>query len=145
MKKFAAKEKRSALAIRRFQPSRFGYRGPEVKAQQADIRSILRSSGVQPKLTMGQPNDQYEREADRIADQVMAIPDPKLQRQPENEEEEEETQTTPAEVSLQRQPEGEEEELRTKSKTGETPTVIPNLESRIHAMKSSGQPLREST
>jgi len=28
---------------------------------------------IQPKLTIGQPNDKYEQEADRIADQVMKI------------------------------------------------------------------------
>jgi peptidoglycan hydrolase-like protein with peptidoglycan-binding domain len=44
MKTFAVKEKRSAPAIRRSQPSRFGYRGPEVKAQQLEIRRILRST-----------------------------------------------------------------------------------------------------
>src|SRR5436305_7781522 len=36
----------------------------------------LRSVGVQPKLTISQPDDPYEREADRVADRVMrmAIP-----------------------------------------------------------------------
>jgi hypothetical protein len=32
---------------------------------------------IQPKLTIGQPNDRYEQEADRVADQVMRIPEPK--------------------------------------------------------------------
>ncbi len=56
--------------------SRFGYIGPEVKAQQAEIRRILRSTGAQAKLTIGQPNDKYEQEADRVVDQVMVMPDP---------------------------------------------------------------------
>ena len=30
---------------------------------------------IQAKLTVGQPNDKYEQEADRIADQVMQMPD----------------------------------------------------------------------
>ena len=30
---------------------------------------------IQPKLTIGQPNDKYEQEADRVADQVMQMPD----------------------------------------------------------------------
>jgi hypothetical protein len=30
---------------------------------------------VQPKLTIGQPNDRYEREADRVAAQVMRMPE----------------------------------------------------------------------
>ncbi len=57
---------------------------------------------VQPKLRIGQPNDKYEQEADRVADQVMRMPEPTLQRQP-LEEEEEENRTTPA-VMLMRAP-----------------------------------------
>ncbi len=30
---------------------------------------------IQAKLTIGQPNDKYEQEADRIADRVMRMPD----------------------------------------------------------------------
>lgn len=31
---------------------------------------------IQAKLKIGEPNDQYEKEADRVADQVMRMPDP---------------------------------------------------------------------
>lgn len=31
---------------------------------------------VQPKLVVGPPNDKYEQEADRVADQVMGMPEP---------------------------------------------------------------------
>ena len=31
--------------------------------------------GIQPKLTVGAANDQYEQEADRVARQVMSMPD----------------------------------------------------------------------
>jgi hypothetical protein len=74
---------------------------------------------VQTKLKIGQPNDKYEREADRVADMVMSMPDPGVQRQvgPEELEEEEETiqpkpiagQITPL-VQRQVGPEEEEEE-----------------------------------
>jgi hypothetical protein len=37
---------------------------------------------VQAKLTVGWPNDKYEQEADRVADMVMRMPDPGIQRQP---------------------------------------------------------------
>ena len=104
MKTFAVKEKRSAPAIRRSQPSRFGYRGPEVKALQAEIRHILRSTGAQAKLTIGQANDKYEQEADRVADQVMRMSDDDVaQRQSVNEEEEETLQTKPL-VQRQEEP-----------------------------------------
>lgn len=57
---------------------------------------------VQAKLTIGAPNDAYEQEADRVADQVMRMPEPgtsgadfplggcgmEIQRQPLEEEEE---------------------------------------------------------
>lgn len=36
--------------------------------------------GIQPKLTINQPGDRYEREADRVAEQVMRMPEPQLQR-----------------------------------------------------------------
>lgn len=36
---------------------------------------------LQPKLVIGSPDDEYEREADRVADQVMRMPDPVAQRQ----------------------------------------------------------------
>lgn len=36
---------------------------------------------IQPKLTIGQPNDPYEQEADRVADEVMQMPDPKAMEQ----------------------------------------------------------------
>jgi outer membrane biosynthesis protein TonB len=93
--------------------------------QQAKVRHILRSLTFQPKLTIGQPNDIYEQEADRVAEQVMRMPEPRLQRQvePEEEEEEEETlqpkplaeQITPlVQVQRQEEPEEEEEELQAK-------------------------------
>lgn len=44
---------------------------------------------IQPKLTIAQPNDQYEQEADRVAEQVMQTPAPPIQRQIDDEEDEE--------------------------------------------------------
>jgi hypothetical protein len=46
--------------------------------------------GIQTKLKIGEPGDKYEQEADRIADEVMRMPEPSVQRQLEPEEEEEE-------------------------------------------------------
>jgi hypothetical protein len=58
---------------------------------------------VQGKMTVNDPNDQYEAEADRVADMVMS--QPATQRQ-----EEEELQMKPVEV----QPQEDEEELQMK-------------------------------
>jgi hypothetical protein len=44
---------------------------------------------LQAKLTVAQPDDGYEKEADRVAEQVTAMPEPHVQRQSLGEEEEE--------------------------------------------------------
>jgi outer membrane protein OmpA-like peptidoglycan-associated protein len=46
--------------------------------------------GIQTKLKISEPGDKYEQEADRIADEVMRMPEPSVQRQLEPEEEEQE-------------------------------------------------------
>jgi hypothetical protein len=97
-------------------------------------------AGIQAKLVVGQPGDIYEQEADRVADVVMRMPEPQVQRQPEEEEKKKKEkrllqakplaeQITPL---VQRQPIEEEE-------------VTPNLESRINAIRGGGQPLPAST
>jgi hypothetical protein len=82
--------------------------------------SVLR--GIQAKLTVGAPNDVYEQEADRVAEQVMSTPDSAIQQPIQREEmpeEEKELQTKPLAATItplvQREvmPE-EEEELQTK-------------------------------
>ncbi len=50
--------------------------------RQSEIRHILQGSGIQPKLNIGQPDDKYELEADMVADQVMRMPIPVIQTQP---------------------------------------------------------------
>lgn len=116
MKTFAINEKRSSTAARKTRPYVHHPIGPVQLAQQAEVRRILLSTGAQAKLTIGQPNDKYEQEADRVADQVMRMPDPTLQRQSENEEEEETLQTKPLAdqitplVQRQEEPPREEEE-----------------------------------
>lgn len=37
---------------------------------------------LQAKLKIGPPGDKYEQEADRVADAVMSMPEPKIQRKP---------------------------------------------------------------
>nr|CAI64362.1 hypothetical protein [uncultured archaeon] len=79
------------------------------------MQRMVRSGALQAKLSIGQPGDKYELEADQMADAVMRMPEPGVQRQVEPEEEEEEMlqakplaeQITPL---FQRQVEPEEEE-----------------------------------
>ena len=64
-----------------------------------DISSIaLRRP--QAKLTVGEPGDQYEQEADRVANQVMSMPNTAMQPQmtPEEQTQEQEVQTKPLDV-----------------------------------------------
>jgi hypothetical protein len=140
VKSISTKEKSGIpVAGKRNRVSGFGHRGAESRAQQAEIHNILRSTGVQAKLTIGKPNDKYEQEADRVADQVMGMSDAdvaqrievgvvqsKIQREAENEEE-------------------EEEMIQAKEVPGQLPTVSPTLESRINNLKSAGQPLDTAT
>ena len=90
-------------------------------------------AGIQAKLKVGQPNDKYEQEADRVADEVMSMPEPEVQRQPEEEEEAELIRTKPLADPItpliQRQVEVEEEEIiQTKENPDLTPEVTPELE-----------------
>jgi len=48
--------------------------GKTYEGQYANVRSILHGGRIQPKLRIGQPNDKYEQEADRVAEQVMRMP-----------------------------------------------------------------------
>jgi hypothetical protein len=67
------------------------------ESQRAKIRHILRGGNVQAKLKVNAPNDKYEQETDRVAEQVMRMPEPQVQRQecssPDCKEEDEIVQT----------------------------------------------------
>ena len=78
------------------------------------VQHLFASGAIQAKLTVGRPDDSYEQEADRVADAVMRMPEPQVQRQCAECEEEERLQTKPIENRitplLQRQTGPEEEE-----------------------------------
>ena len=100
---------------------------------------------IQTKLTIGAPNDKYEREADRVADQIMRMPEPG------HEEDFEEMPAMPGtEEKLRRQPVEEEEEedeegpLQAKEISGRSSAPSLDLDARIQALKGSGQPLPNS-
>jgi len=114
------------------------------------VQRLIKSGTLQAKLKIGQPGDKYEQEADRVADAVMRMPEPGVQRQEEPEEEEETLQAKPlAEeitplVQRQVEPEEEEEELQAKATSGHISEVNSNLESDIQSFKGGGQPLSEN-
>jgi hypothetical protein len=45
-------------------------------------RQVSQQPLVQAKLAVGEPDDEYEREADRVADTVMRMPEPAVQQKP---------------------------------------------------------------
>lgn len=117
------------------------------------VQRLMKSGALQAKLRIGAPGDVYEREADRVAEQVMRMAQPQavssgtpyiqracpkcendeLKRQPIKEEDEEE--------KLQREPIEEEEELQAKAMSGSISEVNPDIESHIQSVKGAGQPL----
>jgi hypothetical protein len=111
-------------------------------------------AGIQAKLKVGQPGDVYEHEADRVADAVMRMPEPRVRqpeprvRQPEKEEKEGLMQTPLAEqISplVQRQVEEEEKEIiQSKEVSGQTPEVTLDIESDINSLRGGGWPLPDS-
>jgi len=115
------------------------------------VQRIVKSGALQAKLRIGQPGDKYEQEADRVADEVMRMAEPEMQRQVDEEEEEEILQTKPLVDQItpvvQRQVEEEEEEeemIQANSREDSTPEVSNDLESQINAIKGGGRPLAES-
>ncbi len=108
------------------------------------------AEALQTKLKIGSPNDNYEREADQIADQVRRMTDPYAQRQSIEEEEEELLQTKPIADQItpliQRQPlEDEEEELQLQA---EQPAASPHTEQvqpMLNSLKTGGSPLPRNT
>ena len=126
-------------------------------------------SPIQTKLTIGQPGDAFEREADAVADRVVNQPamdnvapgvqrqddqtSPRLQMQEEKEEEvatqpelqmqeekEEEVATKP-ELQMQ---EEKEEEVATKPES-QSPSAGRSLTSQLQGTKGQGHPLAKPT
>jgi len=107
----------------------------------------LAGTRVQAKLVVGPVNDPYEQEADRVADQVMRMPDeqvattsdndpgPVIQRACASCEEDEE--------KLQRQPEEDEEEsIQAKREAGPSGgEVSAKQTAEIESIKTGGEPL----
>ncbi|MEA2563869.1 MAG: hypothetical protein QOH06_5373 [Acidobacteriota bacterium] len=116
-------------------------KGPSLKAGTApasvrpEVRHILHAPLPQPKLTVGAPGDAYEREADQVADQVMRMPEPGVQRMCSECEEEREGQGV-----VQRMCAECEEEMHAKEEPGRTPSVPGGFEPRFAALRGSGQP-----
>lgn len=97
------------------------------------VHQMLRSHGVQPKVAVGPVDDEFEREADHVADSVMRMPDPAaapLQRTP---------------VEVQRKCAAcEEEEKVQRTPSAETESMSVDS-SALRALDGGGRPLQGET
>ncbi|MEH2228700.1 MAG: DUF4157 domain-containing protein [Nostoc sp.] len=124
--------------------TRFGHNFANIPVRRPDT-----SKPIQAKLTIGEPGDKYEQEADQTARQVMQrIHQPESEQlQREELPDEEELQMKP-ESSIQRKelPEEEEEEVQMKS-LGETPSLqreeLPEEELQMKPLGTSSQTVTE--
>ncbi|WP_199322341.1 MULTISPECIES: eCIS core domain-containing protein [Calothrix] len=127
----------------------------EVKDNGAVQRKFVNPSPIQAKLTIGEPGDKYEQEADRVASQVVEqinAPAPVQSNQGQSvqrqEEKKEELQAKPDITSLQRQEE-KPEELQAKFTIQRREDIAggeasPDLTSAINSARGGGQPLDAS-
>jgi len=120
------------------------------------LHSPTSSLAIQPKLTIGEPNDKYEEEADRVANQVMRMAVPHSSADDNasavssdlhsygSSQGEGKIQLKQIAPQIQRQEELEEEEeemLQAKSAESTTPEVTPAINSDIQSLKGGGRPL----
>jgi len=105
------------------------------------VQRLLAPGTIQAKLKIGQPNDRYEQEADRVADHVMRMPEGKL------------LPVNGQSSSVQRKPlcpecnEKEEDEspsVMPKSAGNQTPQITSGIRSQIQSLQGGGQPLTQS-
>ncbi|MHC5058422.1 MAG: PIN domain-containing protein [Planctomycetota bacterium] len=120
------------------------------------IQRMIKSGTLQAKLKIDKPNDKYEQEADRVADKVMSMPEPKgslvnshrslaeqvtplIQRQEESENEEIRAKPFTEGIihSIQRETVPVEEEVQAKQTYNKTPTFKPSSSSDVIQLKSS--------
>lgn len=78
------------------------------------VESFSQSMAIQRKMTIGQPNDHYEQEADRVAEQVVNQIDPVKPTSVQRTGQEDEVQTK-AEISRLQRLGDEDEEMQTKA------------------------------
>ena len=126
----------------------------EIQRQQEDDEE-LRPKLIQTKLTIGQPGDKYEQEADRMAAKVMAMPEPQGLAQAGSTGSRKQNDTTlqrQINVSslLQRETleEKKDDELAMKpliQLKGQPLSAPNNFESQLAQHKGSGQPLSDDT
>lgn len=124
----------------------------------AYVQRLFQSGGLQAKLTVNPPDDEFEKEADVLGEEVSRLPLAQIQRQasPEEEEEiqaqriqrqgeEEEEPLQAKRLDRQSSPEQEEEEpVQAKSGAGEVPEVTDAIAMRIESKRGGGESIPDS-
>jgi Domain of unknown function (DUF4157) len=103
---------------------------------------------IQAKLSIGQPGDKYEQEADSVANRVMAMSEPAQVQREGLPEEEQKLQMKPLAEKIsplvQREELPQEEALQMKqSSQPNAQTATPDLESQLSSSKGRGNPLSD--
>lgn len=102
--------------------------------------ACLPKTTAQPKLRVSQPGDFYEREADRLADQVMRLPE-KAPGVPEEEDEERPPAVQrEADVSVEEDEEADEEDL-IRAKADGRAGATPEAAALVRGLRGGGAPL----
>jgi hypothetical protein len=99
---------------------------------------------IQPKLKINAPGDRFEQEADRVAEQVMRMPEPLVQRKPQWAPP---TQSNP--FAIQRMCDAcakdEKETLQAKSAGNTGGMVAPGIAQQIQNSRGGGKPMDPGT
>ncbi len=163
MSNFAPQQMRTQNShlVRAAKPDRAATQHPMLAQQTAlgnqAMQRMLHTGVIQAKLTVNDPGDQYEQEADRVAEQVMRMPDPgitdraaarrqtasvHIQRMcPECEEKLHRQTQVPNIQRMCPACKEEEETLHAKEVAGQTPAVTPAVQAQVNALRGGGQPL----
>ncbi|MFL6216471.1 MAG: DUF4157 domain-containing protein [Blastocatellia bacterium] len=118
-----------------------GYASPEAARFDHEFSRVpvnpISSTGIQAKLAISTPGDRYEREADHIAERVMRLPEPQVQRACACGSDCPTCQTPPSGQEHKPLP------IQRVEAGGQEPTGLPSLASSV--LHSSGQPLDAAT
>jgi hypothetical protein len=111
------------------------------------VQRLFKDGVVQAKLKIGQPGEKYEREADRVADMVLRIPDPQAHNEPTitplTQVPHIQWQCPACENEMIRQEMEDEEVLQRKETNNSLSQVPSNFETKM-STQGIGKPLPES-
>ncbi|MEL7038225.1 MAG: DUF4157 domain-containing protein [Cyanobacteria bacterium J06592_8] len=124
----------------------------EETLQQQSTPEEQKDSEVQTKLTVGQPGDQYEKEADNVAAKVMTMPETESEENsPQSQDIEKEKSTVQTQpiaqsiTSVQRRLDSQVNLKSVQDNKAGKKAAAPSLENRLASQKGGGSVLPEET